>query len=153
MNSGVQSPPSSHDQVCKAIRPVPKGEMPYLGLMGRRFLSPLQLEPDGVFVLLANGVQDLHLGLQPQSAGSRFIYLNLVDVEFHQLVSTWLVSMSCRQPFISKVSLGGTFLERGRGMISHFLGGGCHVTRGRCDRHKSKVPSSPKILGGWPRIT
>ncbi|KAL7978579.1 hypothetical protein Chor_005561 [Crotalus horridus] len=62
----------------------------------------MKLEPDGVFVLPANGVQDLHLGLQPQSAGSRFIYLNLVDVEFHQLVSTWLVSMSCRQPFISK---------------------------------------------------
>ncbi|XP_058017326.1 nephrocystin-4 isoform X1 [Ahaetulla prasina] len=62
----------------------------------------MKLEPDGVFILPANGVQDLHLGLQPQSAGCRFISLNLVDVEFHQLVSTWLVSMTCRQPFISK---------------------------------------------------
>uniref|UniRef100_A0A670ZIN0 Nephrocystin 4 n=1 Tax=Pseudonaja textilis TaxID=8673 RepID=A0A670ZIN0_PSETE len=62
----------------------------------------MKLEPDGVFVLPANGVQDLHLGLRPQSAGSRFISLNLVDVELHQLVSTWLVSVSCRQPVISK---------------------------------------------------
>ncbi|XP_063173782.1 nephrocystin-4 [Candoia aspera] len=62
----------------------------------------MKLEPDGVFVLPANGVQDLHLGLRPRSAGSRFAYLNLVDVEFRQLVSSWLVSMSCRQPFISK---------------------------------------------------
>ncbi|KAM6435564.1 nephrocystin-4 isoform 2-T11 [Liasis olivaceus] len=62
----------------------------------------MQLEPEGVFVLPANGVQDLHLRLRPQSAGSRFIYLNLVDVEFHQLVCSWVVSASCRQPFISK---------------------------------------------------
>ncbi|XP_070615119.1 nephrocystin-4 isoform X2 [Erythrolamprus reginae] len=62
----------------------------------------MKLDPEGVFVLPANGVQDLHLGLQPQSPGSRFLSLNLVDVESHQLVSTWLVSVSCRQPFISK---------------------------------------------------
>lgn len=88
--------------------------MPSLGLTGLRFLSPLQLEPDGAFVLPAGGLQDLHLGLQPQSAGSRFISLHLVDVEFHQLVSAWLVSVSCRQPFVSKVSLGGPSSGPGR---------------------------------------
>lgn len=62
----------------------------------------LKVDPEGLFILPANGVQDLHLGLRPQRAGSRFIYLNLVDVEYHQLVSSWLVCVSCRQPLISK---------------------------------------------------
>nr|XP_020655673.1 nephrocystin-4 isoform X2 [Pogona vitticeps] len=62
----------------------------------------LQVDPEGIFVLPANGVQDLHLAIRPHSAGSRFIYLNLVDVEYHQLVSSWLVCLSSRQPLISK---------------------------------------------------
>uniref|UniRef100_A0A8C8SJT5 Nephrocystin 4 n=1 Tax=Pelusios castaneus TaxID=367368 RepID=A0A8C8SJT5_9SAUR len=62
----------------------------------------LKVDPDGVFILPPNGVQDLHIGVRPQKAGSRFIYLNLVDVEYHQLVSSWLVCVSCRQPVISK---------------------------------------------------
>ncbi|KAJ6651831.1 hypothetical protein lerEdw1_016448 [Lerista edwardsae] len=62
----------------------------------------LKVDPEGIFILPANGVQDLHLGLRPQRAGSRFIYLNLVDVEYHQLVSSWLVCISCRQPLVSK---------------------------------------------------
>uniref|UniRef100_A0A8C7E313 Nephrocystin 4 n=1 Tax=Naja naja TaxID=35670 RepID=A0A8C7E313_NAJNA len=78
------------------------GQLTRLSLAFTSHPQEMKLEPDGVFVLPANGVQDLHLGLRPQSAGSRFISLNLVDIEFHQLVSTWLVSVSCRQPFISK---------------------------------------------------
>ncbi|XP_074831222.1 nephrocystin-4 isoform X5 [Natator depressus] len=62
----------------------------------------LKVDPKGVFILPPNGVQDLHIGVRPQKAGSRFVYLNLVDVEYHQLVSTWLVCVSCRQPVISK---------------------------------------------------
>uniref|UniRef100_A0A8B9S8N9 Nephrocystin 4 n=1 Tax=Apteryx owenii TaxID=8824 RepID=A0A8B9S8N9_APTOW len=62
----------------------------------------LKVDPDGVFVLPPNGVQDLYIGVRPQKAGSRFIYLNLVDVEYHQLVSSWLVCASCRQPLLSK---------------------------------------------------
>ncbi|XP_067328913.1 nephrocystin-4 isoform X2 [Anolis sagrei] len=62
----------------------------------------LKLDPEGVFILPANGVQDLHLGIRPHIAGNRFIYLNLVDVEYHQLVSSWLLCLSCRQPLISK---------------------------------------------------
>ncbi|XP_015285301.1 PREDICTED: nephrocystin-4 [Gekko japonicus] len=60
------------------------------------------VDPEGIFILPANGVQDLHIGLRPQRPGSQFIYLNLVDVEYHQLVSSWLVCVSCRQPLISK---------------------------------------------------
>ncbi|XP_074874264.1 nephrocystin-4 isoform X2 [Carettochelys insculpta] len=65
-------------------------------------MQELKVDPEGVFILPPNGVQDLHIGVRPQKAGSRFIYLNLVDVEYHQLVSSWLVCVSCRQPVISK---------------------------------------------------
>ncbi|KAJ7421445.1 nephrocystin 4 [Willisornis vidua] len=62
----------------------------------------LQVDPNGAFVLPANGIQDLYIGVRPRRAGSKFIYLNLVDVEYHQLVSSWLLCLSCRQPLISK---------------------------------------------------
>lgn len=62
----------------------------------------LKTDPAGVFVLPPHGVQDLHVGVRPRRAGSRFIHLNLVDVDYHQLVASWLVCLSCRQPLISK---------------------------------------------------
>ncbi|NXX62641.1 NPHP4 protein, partial [Scopus umbretta] len=62
----------------------------------------LEVDPDGAFLLPANGIQDLYVGVRARRAGSRFIYLNLVDVESHQLVSSWLLCLSCRQPLISK---------------------------------------------------
>ncbi|XP_048206092.1 nephrocystin-4 isoform X2 [Perognathus longimembris pacificus] len=62
----------------------------------------LKTDPAGVFVLPPRGVQDLHVGVRPQRAGSRFVHLNLVDVDYHQLVASWLVCLSCRQPLISK---------------------------------------------------
>ncbi|KAM4703137.1 nephrocystin-4 [Rhinophrynus dorsalis] len=75
----------------------------------------LKLNPDSVFVLPPNGIQDLHIGVRPQKAGSKFLYLNLVDVDQHQIVTSWLVCVSCRKPVISKafeitLSAGG---ERG----------------------------------------
>ncbi|KAM6402747.1 LOW QUALITY PROTEIN: nephrocystin-4 [Rhynochetos jubatus] len=62
----------------------------------------LEVDPSGAFLLPANGIQDLYVGVRPRRAGSRFIYLNLVDVESHQLVSSWLLCLSCRQPLVSK---------------------------------------------------
>ncbi|XP_069893295.1 nephrocystin-4 isoform X1 [Dipodomys merriami] len=62
----------------------------------------LKTDPAGVFVLPPHGVQDLHVGVRPQRAGSRFMHLNLVDVDYHQLVASWLVCLSCRQPLITK---------------------------------------------------
>ncbi|ELK28061.1 Nephrocystin-4 [Myotis davidii] len=60
------------------------------------------MDPKGVFVLPPHGVQDLHVGVRPRQAGSRFVHLNVVDVDFHQLVASWLVCLSCRPPLISK---------------------------------------------------
>ncbi|XP_068935560.1 nephrocystin-4 [Petaurus breviceps papuanus] len=62
----------------------------------------LKLDPDGVFMLSRNGVHDLQVGVRPQRSGNRFLYLNLVDVDYHQLVASWLVCLSSRQPVISK---------------------------------------------------
>nr|XP_030736281.1 nephrocystin-4 isoform X9 [Globicephala melas] len=62
----------------------------------------LTTDPKGVFVLPPHGVQDLHVGVRPRRAGSRFVHLNLVDVDAHQLVASWLVCLSCRPPLISK---------------------------------------------------
>ncbi|XP_010626139.1 nephrocystin-4 isoform X3 [Fukomys damarensis] len=62
----------------------------------------LKTDPAGDFLLPPHGVQDLHVGVQPRRAGSRFVHLNLVDVDFHQLVACWLLCLSCRQPLISK---------------------------------------------------
>lgn len=67
----------------------------------------LQVDPAGVFILPPNGVLDLFVGVRPRRAGSRFLYLNLVDVECHQLLSSWLLCVTCRQPLISKVPMGG----------------------------------------------
>uniref|UniRef100_A0A8C4MUZ8 Nephrocystin 4 n=1 Tax=Equus asinus TaxID=9793 RepID=A0A8C4MUZ8_EQUAS len=62
----------------------------------------LTTDPKGVFVLPPHGVQDLHVSVRPCRAGSRFVHLNLVDVDYHQLVASWLVCLSCRTPLISK---------------------------------------------------
>ncbi|KAJ8386877.1 hypothetical protein AAFF_G00165780 [Aldrovandia affinis] len=62
----------------------------------------IQIDPSAVFVLPPNTVQDLQIGVRPGKAGSKFVYLNVVDVEYHQLVASWLLCVSCRQPLISK---------------------------------------------------
>ncbi|XP_058408725.1 nephrocystin-4 isoform X4 [Diceros bicornis minor] len=62
----------------------------------------LTTDPKGVFVLSPHGVQDLHVSVRPCRAGSRFVHLNLVDVDYHQLVASWLICLSCRPPLISK---------------------------------------------------
>ncbi|XP_054576798.1 nephrocystin-4 [Eptesicus fuscus] len=62
----------------------------------------LTTDPQGVFALPPHGVQDLHVGVRPRRAGSRFVHLNVVDVDYHQLVASWLVCLSCRPPLISK---------------------------------------------------
>ncbi|XP_018432012.1 PREDICTED: nephrocystin-4 [Nanorana parkeri] len=62
----------------------------------------LKVDPEDVFVLPPNGIQDLHIAVRPNKAGSRFIYLNLVDVDQHQLVASWLVCVVSRNPVISK---------------------------------------------------
>ncbi|KAG8434249.1 hypothetical protein GDO86_012573 [Hymenochirus boettgeri] len=64
--------------------------------------NELKIDPESIFVLPPNELQDLHISVRPQNTGNKFIYLNLVDVDQHQLVTSWLVCLSCRKPVISK---------------------------------------------------
>lgn len=77
---------------------------------------PLKMDPAGDFLLPPHGVQDLHVGVRPHRAGSRFMHLNLVDVDFHQLVASWLLCLSCRPPLISKVRKGDGQVEGTEGV-------------------------------------
>lgn len=62
----------------------------------------MQIEPREPFMLTANTLQEIHAGVRPQLAGTKFLYINVVDVEYHQLIRTWLVCVNCRTPVISK---------------------------------------------------
>ncbi|XP_067826754.1 nephrocystin-4 [Heptranchias perlo] len=62
----------------------------------------LEIVPSDVFLLPPHAVKDLHISVRPQKEGDRCIYLNVVDVDFHQLVASWLICLTCGQPFICK---------------------------------------------------
>lgn len=64
---------------------------------------PLQVDPEGVFVLPPAAVQELQLKVQPWRAGSRFLYVNAVDVEHRRLVTAWLLCLNVHRPVLSKV--------------------------------------------------
>ncbi|XP_045402248.1 nephrocystin-4 isoform X3 [Lemur catta] len=89
----------------------------------------LKTDPKGVFVLPPRGMQDLHVSVRPLRAGSRFVHLNLVDVDCHQLVSSWLVCLSCRQPLISKVCMCDKRGLRAWGLPAKAPQGLSHVPR------------------------
>ena len=47
----------------------------------------MEVEPKEPFMLAANALQEIHVGVRPLSPGGKFLYLNVVDIEYHQLVS------------------------------------------------------------------
>ncbi|XP_067873614.1 nephrocystin-4 isoform X2 [Heterodontus francisci] len=66
--------------------------------------NPAELEtiPSDAFLLPPHTVKDLHISVRPQKEGDRCICLNVVDVDFRQLVASWLICLTCRQPTICK---------------------------------------------------
>ncbi|XP_071331390.1 nephrocystin-4 isoform X2 [Trachinotus anak] len=62
----------------------------------------IEVDPDGVFILPPAAVQELQLKVQPWRAGSRFLYVNAVDVESQRLVTAWLLCLNVHQPVLSK---------------------------------------------------
>ncbi|KAL1269994.1 hypothetical protein QQF64_032283, partial [Cirrhinus molitorella] len=75
----------------------------------------LQVDPGEVFALPAQGVQDVCVGLRALRPGSRFFYLNVVDVDTRQLVASWLLCITCRQPVISKAFEISVPVDGGKG--------------------------------------
>ncbi|XP_008278421.1 nephrocystin-4 [Stegastes partitus] len=61
-----------------------------------------EVDPAGVFVLPPAAVQELQLKVQPWQAGSRFLYVNAVDVEHQRLVTAWLLCLNVHRPVLSK---------------------------------------------------
>ncbi|XP_059189932.1 nephrocystin-4 [Centropristis striata] len=62
----------------------------------------IEVDPEGVFVLPPAAVQELQLRLQPWRAGSRFLYVNAVDVENRRLITAWLLCLNVHRPVLSK---------------------------------------------------
>ncbi|XP_034393540.1 nephrocystin-4 isoform X3 [Cyclopterus lumpus] len=62
----------------------------------------IEVDPEGVFVLPPAAVQELQLKVQPWRAGSRFLYVNAVDVENRRLVTAWLLCLNVHRPVLSK---------------------------------------------------
>uniref|UniRef100_A0A3B4G272 Nephrocystin 4 n=1 Tax=Pundamilia nyererei TaxID=303518 RepID=A0A3B4G272_9CICH len=62
----------------------------------------IEVDPAGVFVLPPAAVQELQLKVQPWQAGSRFLYVNAVDVEQQRLVTAWLLCLNVHRPVLSK---------------------------------------------------
>jgi len=65
--------------------------------------NELKLAPCDSFMLMANGVQEIMMKLNSLESGKRMMFVNVVDQEFHQLVKSWLVMVTCSPPEISKV--------------------------------------------------
>ncbi|KAL4221030.1 Nephrocystin-4 [Mactra antiquata] len=64
--------------------------------------AEMTLYPAEQFMLAAGAVHELNVAVRPKQEGNMFFYLNVVDVEFHQLVRTWLICVSSRAPMISR---------------------------------------------------
>ncbi|XP_045161165.2 nephrocystin-4-like isoform X2 [Mercenaria mercenaria] len=62
----------------------------------------MTLYPTEQFMLAAGAVHELNVAVRPMQEGNKFFYINVVDVEFHQLVRTWLICVSSRAPMISR---------------------------------------------------
>lgn len=64
--------------------------------------SEMTLSPQEPFVLAAGTVHEMGVAVRPLTTGSKFYFLNVVDIEYHQLVRSWLVCTSCRAPIVSR---------------------------------------------------
>ncbi|XP_062617587.1 nephrocystin-4-like [Saccostrea cucullata] len=62
----------------------------------------MQLHPSEQFLLAAGAVHELSVAVRPMKEGNKQFHLNVVDVECHQLVRTWLISVICQPPNISR---------------------------------------------------
>ncbi len=62
----------------------------------------MSIVPQDKFMLAANAVQELNVGIQPTSSGINHYYLNVVDTEIMSLVHSWFIYINCKPPVVSK---------------------------------------------------
>jgi len=56
----------------------------------------MKVEPQDAFMLPSGSLQELHIGIRPMFASScsQLMYINVVDVELHQVCSVFTCCMS-----------------------------------------------------------
>ncbi|XP_014785459.1 nephrocystin-4 isoform X1 [Octopus bimaculoides] len=74
----------------------------------------MKLHPSEAFTLAAGSVHELNVTVRPESAGSKYFYINMVDVDYHQLLRSWLICIKTQTPVISgtfeiKLPVGGGY--------------------------------------------
>ncbi|KAK3594431.1 hypothetical protein CHS0354_000253 [Potamilus streckersoni] len=62
----------------------------------------MSLYPEEQFMLAAGAVHEINIAIRPMVEGHKTLYLNVVDVEFHQLICSWLICVNARAPMISR---------------------------------------------------
>ena len=62
----------------------------------------MAVHPSDAFMLAANTVHELNIAVCSRRVGAKYLYINVVDTEYHQLLRTWLICLTCRPPTISK---------------------------------------------------
>ncbi|ESO88791.1 hypothetical protein LOTGIDRAFT_125375, partial [Lottia gigantea] len=62
----------------------------------------MQLSPNDQFMLAAGAVHELNVAVRCNTVGNISYYINVVDVEYHQLVRSWLVCVNCRAPIVTR---------------------------------------------------
>ncbi|XP_071840726.1 nephrocystin-4-like isoform X2 [Apostichopus japonicus] len=62
----------------------------------------MAMTPSDPFMLMANAVHEVQVYVSPKQKGCKNMYINVVDTDYHQLVRTWLIAVTCREPVISK---------------------------------------------------
>lgn len=58
--------------------------------------------PSDPFMLVANSIRVIGLEFHPEAVGSRHHFVTVVDVEFSQVLNTYLVVTTCHQPQVTK---------------------------------------------------
>ena len=64
--------------------------------------SEMKLTPGDSFLLAANAVHELSVRIKSTEVGRRYMYVNVVDVDYHQLVRTWMISYDCQRADVRK---------------------------------------------------
>jgi hypothetical protein len=62
----------------------------------------MAIMPKDQFTLATSTVQELNIGLRSIKCGTKFYYLNVVDLEAHQLIHSWFIYVHAKPPVISK---------------------------------------------------
>jgi len=62
----------------------------------------LRVNPATSFTLVAGALNEVNMVFMPLHPNNKEIYVHVVDVEFHQLVSAWLIQTTTTNPSITK---------------------------------------------------